>query len=228
MGASVIADTLAGALQDFTTEIVTDRDRLLEAFRLRYQVYCRERGFEPGEGGLETDAYDETSVHVLVRHRPTGQAIGTVRLVIPTWKGPNSKLPMELVTDIPRLRALPRARIAEVSRFAMSKELRAASASLGGLARFALIRAIVQLSGAMRLTHWCALMEPKLLRLLAMSGIYFKPVGALVEHHGLRQPCYVGLAEMLERVRIEKPAVWEFITDGGKLWEEDQQPATAA
>jgi hypothetical protein len=49
--------------------------------------------------------------------------------------------------------------------------------------------------------------------MLTASGIHFIPVAGLVEHHGQRQPSYVGLAEMLERVRNEKPAVWEFTTD---------------
>lgn len=125
---------------------------------------------------------------------------------------------MEEVANPLRLRALPRSRISEVSRFALSKERRAISACSGSLARLALVRGIVQLSACMKLTHWCALMEPKLLRLLGTSGIHFMPIAGLVEHHGLRQPSVVGLSEMLERVYREKPAVWEFLTDGIMFW----------
>ena len=125
------------------------------------------------------------------------------------------------------LRTLPRLRIAEVSQFALSKQLRAVSACSGSLARLALVRGIVQLSACMRLTHWCALMEPKLLRLLGTSGIHFMPMAGLVEHHGLRQPSVVGLPEMLERVYREKPAVWEFITDGGMFWRAGRAPYAA-
>ncbi len=214
--------------RDFAISIVTGKKQLDEVFRLRYQVYCVERQFEPGQDGLETDAYDGISRHVLLHHRASGQAIGTVRLVIPRLEAPWAELPMEQVASLPRLRTLPRSCIAEVSRFALSKELRAASASLGCLARLALVRGIVQLSDGLGLTHWCALMEPKLLRLLAMSGIHFVPVGGLVDHHGLRQPSYVSLDDMLERVRQEKPAVWEFISDGGRLWQTQPAEAVAA
>ncbi len=211
----------SGVAQDcLETEIVGSSRSLNDVFRLRYQVYCLERRFEPGRDGLEADAFDAMSRHVLLRHRPTGQAIGTVRLVIPHLKGPGAELPMEQVVNPARLRTLPRSGIAEVSRFALSKELRAANASSGSFARLALIRGIVQLSGYMRLTHWCALMEPKLLRLLRTSGIHFVPIGGLVEHHGLRQPSIICLSEMLERVRHEKPAVWGFITGGTMLWRE--------
>jgi N-acyl-L-homoserine lactone synthetase len=220
------SEALTVVQRDFDIDIVNNQNQLDEVFRLRYQVYCVERHFEPGQGGVEIDAYDDMARHVLLRHRVSGQAIGTVRLVIPRLKAPWADLPMERVADLPRLRTLPRPCIAEVSRFALSKELRAASASLGCLARLALVRGIVQLSDSLGVTYWCALMEPKLLRLLAMSGIHFVPIGGLVDHHGLRQPSYVGLDDMLKRVRQEKPAVWEFITEDGRLWQ--AQPAAAA
>ncbi len=126
---------------------------------------------------------------------------------------------MERVANLPRLRQLPRRQLAEVSRFSLSKCQRAASGTLGALLRLYLIRGIVQLSGELNLTHWCALMEPKLLRLLQFSAIYFHQISGMVEHHGLRQPSCVGLGEMLDRVREEKPVVWDFITDSGKLWQ---------
>jgi N-acyl amino acid synthase of PEP-CTERM/exosortase system len=65
-------------------------------------------------------------------------------------------------------------------------------------------------------------MEPTLLRLLQTSAIYFHQVGGMVEHHGLRQPSFVHLGEMLDRVRRERPETWEFITDHGSLWQEQR------
>ena len=214
------AEGIRVAQSDFGIEIVNNPRSLREVFRLRYQVYCLERRFLSGRDGLETDSFDAVSRHILLRHRASGRPIGTVRLVIPHLNGPGAQLPMEQLINPPRLQALPRSRIAEVSRFALSKELRAASASWGSLARLALIRGIVQISGCMRLTHWCALMEPKLLRLLGTSGIHFVPLAGLVNHHGLRQPSLAALSEMLGRVQREKPGVWNFITDGGILWRE--------
>ena len=198
-------------------ETVESSASLEDVFRLRFQVYCLERRFESGRDGLETDRFDAISRHVLLRHHPSGRAIGTVRPVVPRLNGSRSVLPMEEVAGLPLPQNLPGACIAEVSRFALSKILRPADAT-GCLARLALIRGIVRLSAQMKVTHWCALMEPKLLRLLSTSGIYFRPMGGLIEHHGLRQPSFIGLSEMLETVRREKPTVWDFITGAGSPW----------
>ena len=213
---------IAAVRQDFVIEFATTSQQLEEAFRLRHQVYCLERNFEPGEDGLERDEYDPLASHIILRDRHTGQVIGTVRLVVPALHGSIVVLPMERVASLPRLHQLPRERLAEVSRFALSKCQRAASGTLGALLRLCLIRGIVQLSGEMGLTHWCALMEPKLLRLLQTSAIYFQQISGMVDHHGLRQPSCIGLAEMLDRVRCEKPAVWDFITDHGELWQPER------
>ena len=63
------------------------------------------------------------------------------------------------------------------------------------------------------------MMEPTLLRMLAAMAIRFRAVGPLVEFHGLRQPCYCNLADILEAVRRERPAFWSVLTDGGVLLE---------
>jgi N-acyl amino acid synthase of PEP-CTERM/exosortase system len=218
---------IAAVREGFATEFATTTQQLEEAFRLRHQVYCLERNFEPGEDGLERDEYDPLSGHVILRDLRTGQVTGTVRLVVPVLCGSGAVLPMERVASLPRLRQLPRKQLAEVSRFALSKCRRAASGTMGALLRLCLIRGIIQLSAEMGVTHWCALMEPKLLRLLQTSAIYFHQISGMVEHHGLRQPSCVGLGEMLDRVRHEKPAVWDFITDSGELWQPERRDIAA-
>lgn len=223
MGPDRLNAAMAAVRQEFAVEIADTPETQAEAFRLRYQVYCLERKFEPGLDGLETDAYDAMSHHLLLRHIASQEAIGTVRLIRPRLRGPHSELPMEQLSSLLKLRQLPRERVAEVSRFALSKSRRVASGCMGHLLRLALIRGIVQLSGDLKLSHWCALMEPKLLRLLQTSSIYFHQVGGLLEHHGFRQPSYVALGAMLDRVRMEQPAVWEFLTDNGTLWREDSR-----
>jgi N-acyl amino acid synthase of PEP-CTERM/exosortase system len=80
-----------------------------------------------------------------------------------------------------------------------------------------LIQDLVRQSLARGLTHWVAVMEPKLLRMLAAMGIHFIPLGPLVSHHGLRQPSYCRISEMLERLERERPDHWMVVTDAGKL-----------
>ena len=80
-----------------------------------------------------------------------------------------------------------------------------------------LVQELLRQSVTRGFTHWAAVMEPKLLRMLAAMGIHFTPVGPLVDHHGLRQPSYCNLFEMLERLRQERPDHWMVVTDGGAL-----------
>lgn len=210
------------------TEIAETIEQKIEGFRLRYQVYSLERGFEPGQNGLETDDHDCHSRHVLLRHTPTDKVIGTVRLVtLPVWD-PAASLPMEQVCRPFRLAQLPRHQVAEVSRFALSKALRSLVGEQSNRARLELIRGIVLLSRRIGIRYWYALMEPKLLRLLQHSAIHFHQAGAVVEHHGTRQPSMVDLPEMLARVRREQPDTWQFLTGEGGLAEENEEALAAA
>jgi len=62
-------------------------------YRIRYQVYCLETGYEdPARfpGKRETDAFDEHAVHFIARSRLTGEWIAGLRLVI----RPFDSLPM--------------------------------------------------------------------------------------------------------------------------------------
>jgi hypothetical protein len=116
------------------------------------------------------------------------------------------------------LNQLPVSTTAEVSRFALSKVRRAESRASQGLLRLSLVQGLVMLSRETGITHWCAMMEPSLLRLLTTTAIYFRALGPLVEHHGLRQPAYNSVDEIFGRMYEEKPSMWNFITDGGRHW----------
>jgi N-acyl amino acid synthase of PEP-CTERM/exosortase system len=74
-----------------------------------------------------------------------------------------------------------------------------------------LIRWLVDCAYRYDLTHWCAVMEPQLLRLLARLGIHFEPLGELVEYHGVRQPCFAAREVLLDRLRCERPDIWTVV-----------------
>ena len=105
-------------------------DLLDTAFALRYQVYCEERGFlDPTQypAHIESDAYDETSVHFIGRHRFRYTAAGTARLVLPSHQG----FPLQTHCDFNREFSFiqepghPALRdYAEISRLAVSKFFR--------------------------------------------------------------------------------------------------------
>lgn len=221
---------------------VTSTEQLEAVYRLRYQVYCEENPFEdPAEhpNGMEYDEFDRHSVHVLLMHRPTGAVAGTVRLVLGDKHEPHL-LPIEQVCQDPMLSSsvlFPRNVVAEVSRFAVSKQFRrrlgeGSSPSAAGENEtiraehskrliphitLGLIQGLVEMSRDNGVERWCAVMEPSLLRLLNRLGIHFNPIGPLVDYHGERQPCYVNLESMLNDVHAERADVWELITADGRL-----------
>jgi N-acyl amino acid synthase of PEP-CTERM/exosortase system len=218
------------------------RERRNEAYRLRYQVYCVENPFEnPAEhvDGRERDIYDEHSVHSLLIHRSTGALAGTVRLVLPKL---GRHLPIRHVCNHPLLgsqQMMPPNTTAEISRFAVSKQFRRRATDKLGVDHalleqsspssaldrrliphitLGLMKAIVQMSWEHGITHWSAVMEPALLRLIGRLGIDFSPLGPLVDHHGMRQPCHGDIDEILTGMKRQRLDAWELITDGGRYW----------
>jgi N-acyl amino acid synthase of PEP-CTERM/exosortase system len=65
--------------------------------------------------------------------------------------------------------------------------------------------------------YWAAVMEPQLLRWIAMLGVRFQPIGPMVSHHGLRQPSYCHLPTMLRELAQAKPEFWDVVTNSGEL-----------
>ncbi len=200
---------------------------LREVYSLRHQVYCLERGYEPGADGLETDAFDARAHHAVVRQRHDGRIVGTVRLILPVPGVPRS-LPTQQLCPAGALDGLPSRTTAEVSRFAISKERRGPDAMADSLLRLALVQGAVRMSRDLGVTHWCAVMERSLLRLLRMSAIHFMPIGPCVEHHGLRQPAIADLDAMMARMEVEQPGFWCFITGSGQFWPSKAQHFAAA
>jgi hypothetical protein len=95
--------------------------------------------------------------------------------------------PSSIYAILTLLRGLPKATIGEVSRFALPKDRGICiSADVRSLLRLALIQGAVWLSAEAGHTHWLAVMEPTLLRLLRATGLHFVPVGPPVVYHGLR------------------------------------------
>lgn len=231
----------------FAVETADSAHQIDEIHQLRYEVYCLDKAFENAESfpdGRERDQYDAHSVHGLVRHQRSRRAIAGVRLVLsqPTHNPvafPMEGLCLQALGTAGRnaLRTVPRAQVAELSRFAVSRDFRRrlgesdtpSGASdrvryidqAGGqrsmpYITLGLFAAIVRLSQAQGITHWMAVMEPALLRLLQRFGIRFTHVGQTVEYHGRRKPVFDDAATVLAGIRQERPDVWEFITDHGR------------
>jgi N-acyl amino acid synthase of PEP-CTERM/exosortase system len=84
--------------------------------------------------------------------------------------------------------------------------------------RLGVLQALIRMSARTGITHWCALMEAQLMRMLAAMAIDIEPIGRAIEHHGWRQPCIFNVEEVLGRLRRERPAFWEVLTLNGALY----------
>lgn len=108
---------------NFRFGVVDDDDVKKDTFRMRYEVYAEEFGFERKEdhpGGLETDAYEEESIHFACLNEDDS-VVGTIRLVLSSDKG----FPIEHATKITFIGDKPQKnKIAEISRLTVTKDLR--------------------------------------------------------------------------------------------------------
>ncbi len=222
----------------FFEGVAADTSQLLEdVHRLRYQIFCIERNiFDPGRfpDGLEYDEYDNHSLQAVLRHRQSQTIAGAVRLVLHRPGASSGSLPFHRVCRDPRIADpafLPFEATAEIGRFAISKAFRRrygdgsygqandilASRRLIPHMTLGLMATALRLSIPYHIRYVCAVMEPVLLRLLARFGIRFRPIGPAVDYYGVRQPCYADLAELFAGIAVERPEIWQLITDCGRL-----------
>ena len=180
-------------------------------YRLRYQVFCLETGFEdPGRfpDGEERDDSDGHAVHFLTRERSSPDWIAAVRLVLAR----DGDLPLGSICKLDNAHAklLEDPRVAEVSRLSMVGNYRRRTqerVSACGLdsvqtnpkiVPFERRREPVVLLGMLRaaLTYsryngvekLFFLIRPALARVLSREGIPFDRAGPACEHRGLRYP----------------------------------------
>ena len=208
-------------LGDLKFVVATTPELLDGVFRLRYQVYVDEFGYEHAgdhPDGKETDEWDPFSIHMAALN-PEGDVIGTIRLVL------NS------ISGLPTLKAVapyyqdknPQSRhIGEVSRLAVArsfrrrvedgfqgvKEVLAANSSIalhsGKEGEFpsqdrrrqfavvlGLFKIMYHVSKRIDLKDWYMMAEKRLWYLLKRYHILFNPVGPEMDYHGIRIP-YLG------------------------------------
>lgn len=209
-----------------------------KAFRLRYEVICHDLampGYEPWRfpNGIETDEYDERSAHCLLYHRASGQTAGVARLILPDPNAPEKPFPIELFAGkhFYFQPTAPRRSIAEISRLIISRPFRSRKAEFGtpsgadrssGLAdpqgrrRFphpilGLLAGVGKASMEQEITHWYAIMEPSLNRLLARFGLDFEPIGPIIEYNGKRQPHFAETTSLFEQAKRRRRDVWELL-----------------
>ena len=215
----------------FKFGIVQDIEVLADTFRMRHEVYVQEFGFEKWEDhpdGLETDAYENESVHFACLNE-SDSVVGTIRLVLDSHKG----FPIEHAVKTNFIGEKPdKSKIGEISRLTVSKDLRRRKEDgmygvesylmkkEGGILPddgtipdemkgrknpiivLGLYQVMYHESRRRGLTHWYMITEKKLFFALKKYGFIFHQIGEPVEYHGERIP-YLGIIEEVEKTLIE-------------------------
>ncbi len=128
---TIIQQTFYQAYWKTFSIVAAETDALREkAFRLRYQVYRADGGFEGQESDanpalIEKDAYDARAVHYLLIHNATGQTAGTVRVLLPGVSNPLHSFELQDLCRHPMLEHEDRAQhLCEISRLCMAWQFR--------------------------------------------------------------------------------------------------------
>jgi N-acyl-L-homoserine lactone synthetase len=193
-------------------QIDSDPRLMDESYRLRYQVYCIERGFLNAEDypdRREHDEFDRHSLHLGVVD-VEGALLATARLV----KTSESGLPLFRHCQIYARESelyQETTRVAEISRLCVSRELR--QRRVGGVpVAITLYRAIYQASKRNGFTHCLVATEPSLQRLLASLQVPFREVGPRTDYYGPVAPYLVDLSKWDQTILSRSlPALHSFL-----------------
>jgi N-acyl amino acid synthase of PEP-CTERM/exosortase system len=235
MASRSIAETFARYFSVHPAEAGTHREE--EVYRVRYQVYCQEFGYEASASfpdGKERDGFDRRSRHCLVVHKPSELSAGCVRLVQPDPIDPDSLLPFEqncgdsLDRDMLARLNLPRSTVCEISRLAVARTFRGRAGedaskygAISGLEfseserrvfpyiAVSLYLAATVLTELTNRRNVFAMMEPFLPRLLNRVGIRFQQVGRVIDYHGQRAPYFITTDSALEGMKPDFRGLYE-------------------
>lgn len=207
--------------EEFRFTLAHDEETRRRIFHLRHDVYCAELGYEQPTDPLrqlEYDAYDEHSLLCLIEHKKSGLAAGCMRLVLPESlrDGHAKTLPLQeyggnslthdtlhpshfcpdTICEISRLAISPlfrrRKTQDEIARLTRSRHMFTdAERETFPLIVIGLFLATYALLGLSGRPHAFAMMEPRLPRLLKMSGFYFTGIGESIDFHGRRSAFYI-------------------------------------
>lgn len=214
-------------LQYFAVVPAVTEELVKEAQKIRHEVYCKELGWEPvTPDGLEQDPYDSHSLHCLLKSVKTGRYIGCIRLILPSHAEQVPLLPFQkacvtgLKSGHPDPAELSSDTAAEVSRLAIIADYRRRKNEQGcpvaindsdystddrrkfpyipvglylGMLHMAFIQGIHNLY---------FLTEPHLAKHFSRLGGKLEPVGAGIDHRGMRIPYRMNVRQVLRGIHL--------------------------
>ena len=223
-----------------------------EAYGVRHKVYCEELGFEPvREDHRERDEYDDRAVHVLVKSVKFDRYAGCARIVRVDPGDPLSRLPVEKTCEHTIERGivdptrLPRERIGEISRLAVTSEFRRrkgeettpiaisqADFGVAQMPRFPYLQVglylgAIALAKRLGLETLFVLTEPRLANHFARLGVKIRQIGGPVEHRGERVPSMMSVTAIEANLPRPVRPLYEMISDAIRSGVEAQNPGLA-
>lgn len=197
-----------------------------EAYRIRHSVYCEDLQFEFSRSdGFETDEYDAHSLHLLIYSVRNDAFIGCTRVVRPSLDNDDKRLPFEKICDLTLDRSiidparLPADKIGEVSRLAVIATFRRRKGeknypiniaeedfSAGPMVRFPYIPlglyiGTIELARIHDIRVLFMLTEERLASHFSRLGARMEPIGAPIEHRGLRFPSMIEVNSTISSMR---------------------------
>ena len=197
-------------------------------YKIRYQVYCIESGYEDRHAfpdGEEKDEWDNQSVHFLVRSKESGEWIAAMRLILP---GSESGQPVFQLCDIDATITGKTcdSTAGEISRLCIINPFRRklSPCSPGKnqvllrqhepsnlphmrerckepLILLGLFRAAAEYSRNHNIPYWYFLTTLALARMLRRMNIHLIKAGSSWSHNGERHPFLIDLRDAVERAR---------------------------
>jgi putative hemolysin len=64
----------------YQLKIAQSKSQVIECFRLRHEIFCKEMAGRSTKSGLDYDEYDVFCDHLIIIHTPTKQIVGTYRM----------------------------------------------------------------------------------------------------------------------------------------------------
>ena len=223
----MIEKTLSEHFYEYFSIGIANTSNLKKAvYKLRYDVYNRELGYEKNcPIDNEQDDFDTYSTHAIIQHKASGLYAGCVRLVTPPKINPKAKLPFEIHCSksfdprkLELLKEGDNVKVGEVSRLTVlsnfrlrksdsktpdgiSTEYRSLETSKEGMRYFPFIAIALFFAGASMLKHknnkyGFVMMEERLARLLRHSEINFIQLGETLDYHGQRALFYIETASI--------------------------------
>lgn len=188
-----------------------------ESFRIRYEVFAKEFGWEPkNKEEMEKDEFDSYSLHCLIYHKRTNSPAGSLRLVMPDQGVINQNAPFQkhcqdnISADRFNFSILNSASYGEASRLAVLSSFRRRKDEdknaipildqpkipNSGRRHFPHIAMGLYLTGVSivdlaSIDYVFAMMEPRLARHLKRFGVMFNQGSEIMDYHGKRALYYI-------------------------------------